>query len=124
MISFNDLHGIEGLQFVPVNEKKQPIVKNWQTSTDRHNLDMRGRWGVGIVCGAPSGNVECIDIDLKYDLSGKLFETYKRLVHEIDENLLAKLVVQRTKSGGYHLIYRCSKIAGNTKLANRPTTEI
>ncbi|MCL5460178.1 hypothetical protein M3M33_16185, partial [Loigolactobacillus coryniformis] len=33
-----------------------------------------------------------------------------------------KLVVQKTKGGGFHFIYRCSVIAGNLKLANRKTT--
>lgn len=28
-----DLNEIEGLQFIPVNGMKQPIVKEWQTST-------------------------------------------------------------------------------------------
>lgn len=78
---------------------------------------------VGLVCGKPSGNVECIDIDLKYSLDPKLFDKYKKLVQSINENLLKKLVVQKTRSGGYHLIYRCSEIAGNLKLANRPTTD-
>lgn len=116
-----NLNTIEGLQFVPVNGMKQPIVKGWQTSTEKHNLS--NVVGVGLVCGAPSGNVECLDIDLKYSLDKKLFERYKKLVHSVNENILAKLVVQKTKNGGYHFIYRCSVIAGNLKLANRRTTE-
>lgn len=116
-----ELHEIEGLQFIPVNAMKQPIVKDWQNSTQKY--DLSNCIAVGLVCGKPSGNVEVIDIDEKYSLDGKLFENYKRLIHEIDSNLLAKLVVQKTKNGGYHFIYRCSVIGGNTKLANRPTTE-
>jgi len=115
------LNEIEGLQFVPVNGMKQPIVKGWQTSTEKHNLS--NVVGVGLVCGTPSGNVECLDIDTKYSLDPNLFEKYKKLIHSINDKLLNKLVVQRTRSGGYHLIYRCSQIAGNLKLANRPTTE-
>lgn len=120
-MNYSDLHSLEGLQFIPVNEYKQPLVKNWQESTDKH--DLSNCWGVGLVCGAPSGNVECIDADLKYDLTGDLFERYKRLVHEALPTLLPKLVAQATKNKGRHLIYRCSKIEGNIKLANRPTTE-
>lgn len=116
-----ELNDIQGLQFVPVNAMKQPIVKNWQTSTEKHNL--ANVVGVGLVCGAPSGNVECLDIDLKYSLDKNLFEKYKKLVHSVNENLLNKLVVQKTRSGGFHLIYRCSSIAGNLKLANRRTTD-
>lgn len=116
-----ELNDIEGLQFVPVNALKQPIVKNWQTSREKHNLTNVA--GVGLVCGEPSGNLECLDIDLKYSLDPKLFEKYKKLVHGINETLLNRLVVQKTRSNGYHLIYRCSKISGNLKLANRFTTE-
>ncbi len=120
-MNYEGLNDMEGLQFVPVNEHKQPIVKDWQQLVTKHNL--KNCWGVGLVCGAPSGNVECLDIDLKYDLTGTLYERYKRLVHEMEPNLLNKLVVQKTKSGGYHFVYRCSEIAGNLKLANRGTTE-
>lgn len=121
-MKYNDLNSIEGLQFVPVGEGKNPLVTGWQSSTKKHDLDMKDRWGVGLVCGVPSGNIECIDVDVKYDLTGKMFENYKRLIHEIDDKILPKLVVQKTMSGGYHLIYRCRTIVGNTKLANRPTT--
>lgn len=116
-----ELHEIEGLQFIPVNAMKQPVVKDWQNSTQKY--DLSNCIAVGLVCGKPSGNIEVIDIDQKYSLDGSLFENYKRLIHEIDPNLLSKLVVQKTKNGGYHFIYRCSVIGGNTKLANRPTTE-
>jgi len=117
----HQLNDIPGLQFIPVNGMKQPIVKDWQNSTKKH--DLSNVVGVGLVCGSPSGNVECLDIDTKYSLDPKLFEKYKKLVHSVNETLLNKLVVQKTRSGGYHLIYRCSQISGNLKLANRPTTE-
>lgn len=121
-MNYEGLNEIEGLQFVPVNEFKQPIVKEWQTLIKKHNLN--NGWGVGLVCGVPSGNVECLDIDLKYDLTGTLYERYKRLIHELEPQLLNKLVVQKTKSGGYHFVYRCQIIGGNIKLANRPTTAV
>ena len=121
VMNFNHLNELEGLQFIPVNAMKQPLVKDWQNSTEQH--DLSNCIAVGLVCGKPSGNLEVIDIDQKYSLDGKLFENYKRLIHEIDPNLLVKLVVQKTKNGGYHFIYRCSSIGGNTKLANRQTTD-
>jgi len=111
----------DGLQFMPVKNNKQPIVKGWQTYNGKHNLSNCD--AVGIVCGSLSGGLEVIDVDSKYDLVGNLFENYKRLIHSTNPDLLAKLVVQKTKGGGYHLIYRCSQISGNLKLANRQTTE-
>jgi hypothetical protein len=119
--NYENLNELEGLQFIPVNEKKIPQVKNWQTAITKY--DLSNCWGVGLVCGTPSGNVEVIDIDQKYSLDGKLFEQYKLAVNAIQPTLLKKLVVQKTKNGGYHFIYRCAKIEGNIKLANRPTTD-
>ncbi|HUM52287.1 MAG TPA: bifunctional DNA primase/polymerase [Chitinophagales bacterium] len=115
------MNTIDDLQFIPVNSKKIPTVKEWQTTSKKHDLSKSG--AVGLVCGKLSGGLEVIDVDCKYDLTGKLFENYKRLIHEVDKELLAKLVVQKTRSNGYHLIYRCSSISGNVKLANRPTTD-
>lgn len=115
------LHDIPNLQFMPVRSNKLPVVKGWQQSEVKHSLE--NCEAVGLVCGLLSGGLEVVDCDVKYDLTGKLFENYKRLIHEIDPNLLKKLVVQSTKGGGYHIIYRCSKIEGNLKLANRPTTD-
>jgi hypothetical protein len=120
-MDFSELQNIPDLQFMPVTSKKLPIIKGWQNLFKKHNLS--DSEGVGLVCGKLSGNLECVDIDSKYDLTGKLFERYKRLIHSIDETLLEKLVVQETQSGGYHFIYRCEKIEGNLKLASRSTTE-
>lgn len=117
----HELNDIPGLQFMPVRANKQPIVKGWQTYSEKH--DLTNCEAVGLVCGKLSGNMEVIDVDEKYSLDGKLFERYKRLIHSTNPALLNKLVVQRTRSGGFHLIYRCSLISGNLKLANRPTTK-
>lgn len=120
-MNFQELHNIPGLQFMPVRSNKLPIVKGWQQSEAKH--DLANCEAVGLVCGLLSGSLEVIDVDVKYDLTGKLFENYKRLIHEVDQNLLKKLVIQKTKGGGYHVIYRCPVIGGNQKLANRPTTK-
>ena len=96
-MSYQDLYSLEGLQFVPVNEQKRPLIKDWQTSLEKH--DLTKCYGVGLVCGTPSGNVQCLDIDTKYDLTGKLYENYKKTIHRLSPNLLEKLVVQKTKSG-------------------------
>lgn len=120
-MTFTDLNNFEGLQFIPVNEFKQPLVKDWQVSIKKY--DLSNCHSVGLVCGIPSGGVEVIDIDEKYSLDGKLFETYKNKIYESNKELLKKLVVQKTKNGGYHLIYRCHDIEGNLKLANRFTTD-
>ena len=119
-MNFQELHNIEGLQFMPITAKKQPVIKGWQTLSKKHNLI--NCEAVGLVCGKLSGNLEVIDIDEKYSLDGNLFKNYKRLISEVNKDLLKKLVVQKTPSGGHHLIYRCQHIEGNLKLAQRYTT--
>lgn len=118
---FTDIQNISGLQIIPINEKKIPLVPEWEKTATKHDLSKC--YGIGLVCGKISGNAEAIDIDLKYDLTGKLFDEYKKTVREIAPDLLKKLVVQKTVSGGYHLIYRCEVIDGNKKLAQRYASE-
>ena len=119
--NFSYLNEIEGLQFIPLDAKKVPIVKNWQETSKKH--DLSSVEGVGLVCGELSGNLEVLDVDAKYDLTGTLIDDLKNAIHAQDKTLLSKFVVQKTMSGGLHMIYRCSVIEGNKKLANRPTTE-
>ena len=120
------LHLFEsGLSVIPIDEKKVPIGSWKKNMTEKiePNGNFAQAYGIGIVCGAISGNIEVIDIDLKYDVTGTLFNDYKQLIASINPDLLRKLTVQKTMSGGYHFIYNCPQIAGNQKLALRPTTE-
>jgi len=112
-----------GLSIIPIGEKKLPIGSWKKNQTELIEPSFSSCVGIGIVCGEVSGGVECIDIDQKYSLDGKLFENYKNLIAQADKNLLKKLVVQSTPSGGYHFVYKCATIEGNKKLANRHTTE-
>ena len=112
-----------GLSVIPVGEKKLPIGSWKKNQTELIEPSFTNTVGIGIVCGAVSGGLECIDVDQKYSLDGKLFDTYKLLIAQADKGLLSKLVVQSTPSGGYHFIYRCEEIEGNKKLANRHCTE-
>ena len=121
MNSFKKIQDIDGLQIIPINEKKIPLVEKWEQTKAKHDLSKC--YGIGLVCGAISGNIEAIDIDLKYDLTGRIFGDYKKTINEVCPGLLEKLVVQKTVSAGYHLIYRCNKIEGNKKIAQRYATE-
>lgn len=125
-MNYSDLLGFTDLQFMPVLENKKPIEVGWQNTPKKYNL--KNCKAVGLVCGKLSANengagLEVIDIDCKYDLTGKLFDNYKRLINEANKTLLKKLVVQSTKGGGFHFIYRCSVIEGNLKLAQRAISE-
>lgn len=121
MIDISKIQFTKGVQFMPVLANKQPIHKEWQHNVKEY--DFTNCDAVGLVCGKPSGNIEAVDIDLKYDLTGVLFKRFRDLIHQLNPNLLAKLVVQKTKNNGYHFIYRCSFIEGNQALATRHANE-
>jgi hypothetical protein len=78
--------------------------------------------GLAIICGKVSGNIEVIDVDVKYDTTGTLFERLTACIHDVSAALSDRLMVVQTKSGGYHIYYRCLVIEGNQKLARRPAT--
>ena len=74
---------------------------------------------IAAICGKISGNMEVIDVDCKNDTEGSLFN---RLCDNIPSEILDKLHIVKTKSGGYHIYFRCEKIEGNQKLASRLPT--
>jgi phage-related protein len=78
---------------------------------------------IAIICGKISGNLEVIDIDVKYyaGFDAILFTAFEKLYPE----LFARLRIHKTPSGGYHLLYRVDGRTpeGNMKLAARPATD-
>lgn len=109
---------ITGLYLIPCDKHKRPRGK-WKSETPiDHNFSPDDN--VALVAGKVSGFVECIDIDTKYDLTGTLAKDFFALVKQ-NQTLFDKLVIQRTRSGGYHVIYRATNLEGNKKLASRET---
>lgn len=109
-----------GLSVIPVDDRKVPIGA-WspdQKEIRRTEGRFRGVERIGIVAGKVSGNLECIDVDMKQDRSGLL---WKRLKKKIPPDILESTVIQTTVNGGYHIIYRCDgkEIPGNNVLARR-----
>lgn len=106
---------------IPLQPDKSP-VRGWRWKDIVPTIeDLDGIPGdyIGMACG---NGVEVIDFDLKYDVSGTLFDDYCQLIDAIDPKLLKKSVVQKTMNNGYHFVYRCEEIEGNKKLARRPAT--
>lgn len=73
--------------------------------------------GIGLVCGAVSGNLETLDFDDR----GSAFESWKA---QIPLALYSRLTVEQTPSGGYHVYYRCEGIGRNDKLAMTPDGKV
>jgi putative DNA primase/helicase len=72
--------------------------------------------GLGLVLGAVSGNCECLDIE-----SAEAWEAFERAAIDADVGDVLKRVedgyCEQAPRGGRHLLWRCSTIAGNHKLA-------
>ncbi len=118
-----------GLSLVPIADdgtKKPPkgvLWKHRQSQLIKPNGEFEGVNNIAVLGGKIS-NVICIDFDLKYDATGTLWEKWKEIVNNTDLEILKKVLVQRTPSGGYHVVYKCSRIGGNTKLANNKKNEV
>jgi hypothetical protein len=114
-----------GLNIVACDQNKTAIVK-WKEFQSRmitidefkHQSESPKAAGIAVICGQISGNLEVIDIDCKYDITGTLYEDLKSHIPFFE-----RLYVTQTRSKGYHLYYRCEAIDGNRKLASRPSTD-
>lgn len=77
------------------------------------------RSGVGLICGAVSGNLEMFEFD-QSDRLQTFIDTMDGLGYaELIDRLRAGYE-ETTPGGGLHWLYRCEAIAGNTTLARRP----
>lgn len=87
-----------------------------------HQMEDHSTSAVAIVCGAVSGNLEAIDIDVKNwpGIDARLFEGIRQLYPDLFE----KLRIHSTPSGGFHIVYRVERATGigNKKLATCSTS--
>jgi replicative DNA helicase len=119
------------LSVIPTTETKSPAITTWKPyqSEKIKEEEIEALFsganvkGLGIVCGAISGNLEVIDVDTKHDDTGSLWDELRGLIEDNLPELYKSLVIAQTKSGGYHIYYRCSSIAGNLKLSNKANRE-
>lgn len=109
-----------GLACLPVQKTKQPAgVKTWKAGVKDEAL--YDSYGIGLVCGSASGNLECLDFD---NHSGDAKEILSEFINTAEIKELYrkyKFPIESTMNGGFHVIYRCDEqLTGNTKLARRP----
>ena len=67
--------------------------------------------------------IQCLDIDAKY-FEGDEYNEFKELIEDNAPDLINKMIIQQTQSGGFHWIFKCSEIAGNEKLAKNSKGEV
>ena len=82
-------------------------------------IEVKPTVGIGIVTGY--NNIEVIDIDLKVLPTLKdqqdFWNEYTMYLRESIDDFDTKFVIYKTVNNGYHIIYRCSTIGGNVKIA-------
>ena len=111
-----------GIKCLPVQKSKMPIdgLKTWKGGIDIPQF-YKDAYGIGLICGADSGNLECLDID---NHSGDAKDIISQFINTPEVNELYKkynFPIESTMNGGYHIVYRCDEtLTGNTKLARRP----
>ena len=119
----------QGYSVVVTNRYKAAIHK-WTSYQQCRNsqqelssqLNRSEAYGIAIVCGTISGNIEVIDIDEKNALQGAMFEEFLQLLQVKNPEILPKLAIAKTKNKGYHLIYVCASVGRSRPLARRCLT--
>jgi putative DNA primase/helicase len=87
-----------------------------------------GHPGLGIVCGAVSGNLEMLEIEGRAMVDGTGAAFFAALDDHGLADIKARIVAgysETSPSGGIHLLFRVAgvPVAGNTKLAQRPNPD-
>jgi hypothetical protein len=108
-----------GLSVLPTRKDKSPATKKTSGVTIPLS-DFKYAFGIGIKCGKESGNLECFDFDNKFSDAKQILSEFLKIEEVRDVYQKHKLPIESTVSGGYHLLYRCSKNEGSLKLARRP----
>ena len=110
-----------GFSVIPVGANKKPVgIASWKPFQESRmgDLEIERLFAgpdvrIAMICGKVSENVEVIDFDIE-----GFYDSWCALLSDNGhDDLLATLVVQRTPSGGNHVIYRCPTIERNEKLA-------
>ena len=107
-----------------IRDSKRPALKGWQKFVEQPIADLnvfKKTNGIGLVMGYD--NIQCLDIDAKY-FEGEEYEEFKSLLEDNAPDLMGKMIIQKTPSGGFHWIFKCSEIAGNEKLAKNSKGEV
>ena len=126
-----------GLSVIPVDKNKLPwdarsqgkYCLSWakfqkqRMTPEEILIYFDGAYGIAIVCGEVSGGVECLDIDVKYDLTGELYNDVVRDMQKYLTRYYHSPTFEKTVNNGYHFLYRTTAIEGNQDLAKRPATE-
>lgn len=111
-----------GFSIIPCKEDKAPLgawKKNQTVARTPQDVEQLDSSKYGIVTGY--NNLEVIDIDLKVFSSLKeqkeFWDEYLGFLKDNIDDFDKKFVIKKTLNKGFHILYRCSEIVGNTKIA-------
>ena len=103
--------------------EKRPSLPSWKPfQTNLPSEAQVSGWfddaeAICLLTGHSSRNLELLDFDCK----GEKFQAWSEAIKAEAPDLYAKLVIERSPSGGYHVVYSTGeeKVGGNRKLASR-----
>ena len=90
-----------------VRNSKRPLLKGWQQHAETPIEDFSvfdKTNGIGLVIGFDG--IQCLDIDAKY-FEGDEYEEFKWFIEDNAPELINKMIIQQTQSGGFHWIFKC-----------------
>ena len=111
-----------GYSIIPCAENKAPIgawKKYQETPRTSDEVRLLTSPKFGIVTGV--NNLEVIDIDLKVFSTLKeqkeFWDEYLGFLKDNIDEFDKKFVIKKTINKGFHILYKCSSLRGNTKIA-------
>lgn len=111
-----------GYSCLPVKRDKSPLLpSNWRNGFDADVFAQAE--GIGIICGAPSNGLECLDFDNHFGDAKQILTKYLEIPEVAEVYRKHRLPIESTQRGGFHLLFRCTKNDGNKKLAQRLNTD-
>ena len=111
-----------GFSVIPCKETKAPDgawKKYQEVARSPEEVELLKSPKFGIVTGF--NNLEVIDVDLKVFATLKeqkeFWDEYIGFLKDNIDDFDKKFVIKKTLNKGFHILYRCNKIVGNTKIA-------
>lgn len=101
---------------VPIGKEKEALRVGHSNIRITEEEINKFSWDrIGVSTGHVSSGLEALDFDLKnVDDPGRIMN---RFLAKVSKELIDKLVILKTPSGGYHMLYRCMDVGSSQKLA-------
>lgn len=115
-----------GVACIPVKSDKRPYFPWKQYRQQLPSEEDCRRWFTnGTSIALVAGAVQCLDIDTKHASDGAgLWDRFRQRCDQVGlAPLLERTLIQRTPTGGLHLVWRCDAPLANVKLAETRSRE-